>query len=174
MNSPIVHTSRMLLLLLASAVMFSCSDSVQIEEVEDTFAVYLLRDTSLTANAVAGKSLNSLILADTALILVSDLKTYRWQEHTFTLNEQVSAVMDSLKRRRNVTHGVPFVVVVGLDRIYFGTFWWSFSSSIPPACAVIDILAGPPYTISLPQGAPEYRNDSRIRTSLKKYGVLIE
>lgn len=173
MTSPIVHTVR-LLLLLAATVMFSCSESVQIEEVEDTFAVYLLRDTSLTANAAAGKSLNSLILADTALILVSDLKTYRWQDHAFTLNDQLSAAMDSLKHRRNVTHGVPFVVVVGMERIYFGTFWWSFSSSIPPACAVIDILAGPPYTISLAQGALDLRYDSRIRTSLMKYGVLAE
>ncbi|NUN69158.1 MAG: hypothetical protein HUU02_05555 [Bacteroidetes bacterium] len=162
------------LFLCGAALLHSCDSTVQIEEVEDTFAVYLLRDTTLTANDAVAKPLSALQLADTAFILVSDLTGYRWAEHTFTVKEQLTPAMDLLKQRKNVAHGVPFVIVVGIDRIYLGTFWWTTSSSIPPACAVIDILSGPPYAITLPQGAPEYRNDARIRTSLMKYGVLIE
>lgn len=175
MNSPIIHSLRLFLpLLLAAAVLFSCTESVQIEEVEDTFALYLLQDTTLTANDAVAKPLSSLRLADSAFILVSDLNSYRWSEHTFTLKDHLTPAMDLLKQRKNVAHGVPFVVVVGIDRIYLGTFWYTTSSSIPPVCAVIDILAGPPYAVTLPQGAPDYRNDSRIRTSLMKYGVLSE
>ncbi|MBP9211667.1 MAG: hypothetical protein KBF97_02650, partial [Bacteroidetes bacterium] len=63
MNSPIIHSLRLFLpLLLAAAVLFSCTDSVQIEEVEDTFALYLLQDTTLTANDAVAKPLSSLRL----------------------------------------------------------------------------------------------------------------
>ncbi len=72
------------------------------------------------------------------------------------------------------TSGVPFVVTVGNARIYLGTFWWAYSSSMPPACAVIEAIAPLPYKIQLANGAIDKRSDLRIYYSLKRSGVLVD
>jgi hypothetical protein len=69
--------------------------------------------------------------------------------------------------------GIPFVVIVGNERIYFGTFWSSYSSIVLPQCAFIDVSFNT-CRIQLAKGAIDKRSDTRIYKSLKQSGVLIE
>jgi hypothetical protein len=43
------------------------------------------------------------------------------------------------------TSGMPFVITAGGDRIYAGTFWWAYSSKMPPACAVNEAIQLTPH-----------------------------
>ena len=79
-----------------------------------------------------------------------------------------------LQNRRYVMSGVPFVVTVGKERIYVGTFWWSYSSMRPLNCAFIEVLGPIPYKIELGIDAVDKRNDPRIINSLRKAGILVE
>ncbi|MCB0283418.1 MAG: hypothetical protein KDF60_12620 [Calditrichaeota bacterium] len=141
----------------------------------DEFAMYLLQDSTLGANDAFSQTLENLGLKDSPIITDKDLEYYNWGEHSFELkNSAVRAAFENFKLRSGSTRGVPFVVCVGDERIYLGTFWWAYSSSMPPPCAVIELISPLPYKIRLANGATDKRNDPRIYTALKNAGVLIE
>jgi hypothetical protein len=141
---------------------------------EGPFAIYLLQDTTVTAGSACLQPIDSLVLRSLPFLSVSDLKWYGWTTHAFALTEDARVRYEQFALSHGKTSGVPFVVTVGNDRIYVGTFWWAYSSSMPPACAVIDAGGPLPYRIHLANGAIDKRSDPRIYLSLKASGILVE
>jgi hypothetical protein len=165
---------KKMFLLFILYLLFSCSDSTSNENTKGVFSIYLLQDSTLTAANAYEIDLEDLILSETVFITANDLESYNWTSHSFVLNESKQVEFDHFILYSGSTSGIPFVVSVGEEKIYFGTFWWGYSSSMPPPCAVIYLTGPLPHRISLPDGAVDKRNDSRIYNSLKKAGVLIE
>jgi hypothetical protein len=161
--------SAVLVSLLFHACVFPTS-----EDVGGGFALYLLRDSTIVAQNAFSQTIESLALADSALFTVRDLRSYVWSTHAFSLTGSARDTFEQFLLSHGKTSGVPFVVTVGQDRIYLGTFWWAYSSSMPPPCAVIDASGPLPHRIGLANGAIDKRSDPRIYISLKAASVLQE
>lgn len=148
---------------------------------KEIFAIYLLDDLQLSAVDASKKSLDSLTLAKDPLIIVSDIIHYIWKNHTFSLTQEASKKVKTVNDSQGSVFGVPFVVVVGSDRIYMGAFWWGYSS-VAPTFPYIEVLIPSsidesPTTLKIEpswiEADPDPRGDTRIYLALKKAGVLI-
>ena len=95
------------------------------------FAIYLTKD-----NIIPDKmpSLNRIKITDTPLIGLDDIVTYSSSTHELTLADNASTRISNLVVPMS---GKSFVVCVNRKPIYWGTFWSSFSSAIPPVSCVI-------------------------------------
>jgi hypothetical protein len=137
------------------------------------FAIYRLSDPSLAASQVWNEMLDSLVLAESPFLSTKDLISYKWQTHEYAVTSSVDSQLALLGRTLGPTGGIPFVVVVGNDRIYLGAFWYPHSSLMPQV-PFIDVVLEP-HRINKSVLVPEdKRTDIRIYHSLKAAGVLIE
>jgi hypothetical protein len=152
----------------------ACDQSTSVETHEDIFSIYLLKDSTITASNALSQSIENLVLSDKYLISGEDIKSYKWRDHSFELTDPAKTEYEHFKILKGKTSGVPFVVRANKKRIYVGTFWWAYSSSMPPKCAIIDATGPLPYKIDLVNGAIDKRNDPRIYNALKMLNVLIE
>ena len=150
------------------------SKFISAQTTDDTFAIYTLKDTMLLPRVSLTQQIDSLELADTPFLTALDLVAYGKSTHSFVLIPEMNLKWRQLQNRRYVMSGVPFVITVGKERIYIGTFWWSYSSMRPPNCAFIEVLGPVPYKIELGIDAVDKRNDPRIINSLRKAGILVE
>ncbi|MFZ1291373.1 MAG: hypothetical protein WAR79_14855 [Melioribacteraceae bacterium] len=151
-----------------------CEQSTSIETSENIFAIYLLKDSTLTARDALSVSIENLILSEKHFISGKDIKSYMWKEHSFYLTEEAEENFENFRRYKGSTRGIPFVILAFNERIYTGTFWWAYSSSMPPKCAVIETISPLPHKINITNGAEDKRSDSRIRNSLKMLNILSE
>ena len=147
----------------------------------DGFGFYTLSDTTVTATDAAQKSINSLILADEAIITDEDLEYYKWSEQSFSLTSKANEKIREIAKSRQTVFGIPFIVMVKKERIYLGAFWYAFSS-VAPTFPTIDVTN---YVLkdynsnvlkiekSWIENQPDMRNDSRINMALQEAGVLI-
>jgi hypothetical protein len=139
------------------------------------FAIYLLKDSKLTAAQVWSEPLESCVLAGSPFIESRDLKSYSWQTHEFSVWAAVDSQLVAFRRTLGPTGGIPFVVVVGTEKIYLGAFWYGYSSMI---CQVpfIDVI-GNPHRINKCESvlvSEDKRIDPRIYQALKAAGILVE
>jgi hypothetical protein len=137
------------------------------------FAIYQLIDPSLTASQVWNEPLESLVLAESPFLSTKDLKSYKWQTHEFAVIPSVDSQLALMGRTLGPTGGVPFVVVVGNDRIYLGAFWY-LHSSLMPQVPFIDAVLEPHRINKSVLVSDDKRTDARIYLALKAAGVLIE
>jgi hypothetical protein len=138
------------------------------------FGIYLL-DTAISARTAWSLPLESLPLVPEAFIRARDLSEYQWSTHAFTPSPALDSVLKQMEGLRGQSWGVPFVVMVGKQRIYLGAFWWSYSS-LAPQVPYIDLITPQPHRIKpawLPL-QPDPRGDPRIRESLQAAGILKE
>jgi hypothetical protein len=167
--------SRFLIPWMSALWFLGCQDlGVEVPEPGE-WAIYRLSDTTLTTDLVLNEPLQSLHLAPRPFASSKDLLAYEWETHRIEFCPEIDCLLDTLALRGGSTRGRPFVVCVGEERIYLGTFWWAYSSS-SPRCPFMETIGPKPRQISLPplhQG-PDPRADVRIYASLKKAGVLHE
>jgi len=153
--------------------LLACGQSTSIETSDENFAIYLLRDSTVNAANAYAQPIENLLLSESEFISALDLKSYNWTTHSFELKDKKRTEFENFILNSGSTNGIPFIVTVGKERIYFGTFWWNYSSSMPPACAVIFVIGPLPYEIKLANDAIDQRNDMRIFNSLKRAGILV-
>jgi hypothetical protein len=154
--------------------LMGCDSGTDSREQAD-FAIYLLKDSKLTAAQVWSQPLESLVLADSPFLATGDLKSYNWQTHEFSVSAPVDFQLAALRRTLGPTGGIPFVVVVGTERIYLGAFWYAYSSMISQV-PFIDAI-GNPHRINKCESvlvSEDKRIDPRIYHALKAAGILIE
>jgi hypothetical protein len=139
------------------------------------FAIYKLADTTLTEAGARNLSLNSLELSSSAFLTETDILAYYWPTHSFTARASVDTTFTQMGRLLGRSGGVPFVVIASNSRIYLGTFWWGYSSSIPQGAYIL-IGSPSPYTIRREalSSVPDLRGDQRIHDALESAGVLVE
>lgn len=148
----------------------------------DQFSIYLLTDLSIKAGEISEKPLNELVLKDEAIITSEDLNFYKWKDHSFSLQSQTEGELKSIIQMYQSTSGIPFIVAVGDQRIYLGSFWFAYSSSIPvfPHIESIELLTSNKPGIVLKiekswlESGDDKRNDLRIYTALKAASILQE
>jgi len=157
-----------------SLVLLSCKSSSTQPSTGHSFALYFLSDTTLTARDALAQPIDHLVLAGTPFLTAADMQTYTWPTHSFTLTDAMSSTWQNFQRLYGKSAGVPFVATVNGTKIYEGTFWWAYSSMMPPDCAVIQVIWPAPYVISKPANAEDMRSDPRIYQALKDAGVLVE
>lgn len=171
-----------ILLLCTCSLFISCVDkSLVPENAESMFSVYLLNDSKLTAVDAVKKKLSDLQLATEPLFTIENLKYYRWSNHSFMIDSTAAKKIGALAKERPTVFGIPFVITVDKEKIYLGTFWFLYSSLMPP-CPATDITFTPSkvqqeFTIGreypMPNGNDK-RNDERIYNALKSAGVLVD
>ena len=163
-----------ILIFCVAYLLLTCGQPISNQTIDGEFALYLLNDSTVTAADAFSQPIDMLTLASSPFFTGSEIKYYNWTLHSFDLADQMRVIYEQFLLSHGKTSGVPFVVTVGNDRIYMGTFWWAYSSSMPPPCAVIEAIAPLPYKITIVNGAIDKRGDQRIYHSLKNSGVLVE
>ncbi len=145
----------------------------------DSFAIYRLADPSIGASAAWTVPLGDLVLEPSPFIRANDLKSYRWSTHEFVPSPALNTVLEAMAMKPGMSRGVPFVVVVGKERIYLGSFWWAYSSLMPQVPYIdvtIEVASSGSYAIQpapLSSGA-DPRQDIRVRESLSAAGILVD
>jgi len=138
------------------------------------FEIYLLKDALLTTTQAMKVPLDRLELVSKPFLSARDIKLYHWSTHEFDLHKRGDSVFQKMSVESYKSAGVPFVVVVGKQRIYLGAFWWPFSSSIPPV-TYITMSTPHPFLSPCPIcRRPDLRSDQRIHDSLYQAGVLVD
>ncbi len=160
-------------LLFLPFFLLACSDGGSPAAVGE-FAIYTLQDPKIDARAALSYPIGSLPLNSTPFLTAGDLKSYTWATHSLDLKPEFRAKWEDFQRNGGSVFGVPFVVTVGTQRIYVGTFWWAYSSLMPPACAVVEVLGPGPYRIRMDRAEVDNRSDGRIHSALQAAGVLVE
>jgi hypothetical protein len=149
-------------------VLLSCNEN---EVQDDNLAVYLLVPDTLNAIEAISFPLDSLVLADEPILSLSEIETYDWSDHRFTVNQGAYDRLESLGDVGVSTHGLPFIVMVDDERIFMGAFWALYSSLIP----LFPYIQVAPLRLEIQQWHdydPDPRYDPRIREVLDAAGVL--
>jgi hypothetical protein len=173
------HT-RVLFVCLCMLGLFapSCRDLEEGVEQSRDWAIYRLADPTVTSDKIQNEPLTRLTLAAVPFISEGDIRVYHWKTHTVECTESTVSLLDSFALHGGSTRGVPFMVTVDKERIYVGTFWWGYSSSMP-WCPYME-LTYPKGVISRSIQLPNLyeggdpRSDMRIYWALKNAGVLTE
>jgi hypothetical protein len=138
------------------------------------FEIYLLKDPLVTTVQAIQLPLDSLALASKPFLSARDIKVYHWSTHEFDLQGRGDSVFQKMSVDRYTSAGVPFVIVVGKQRIYLGAFWWPFSSTIPPVTYITMSTPHPCLSPCPICRRPDLRSDQRIHDALYDAGVLVE
>jgi hypothetical protein len=160
----------LLFILSISFVFHGCYISEPDDDTDELFALYLLADTSITISFLPDIPLDLFVLAESPLISVSDIVMYEWSTHTVHLTESAEKRMADLSAPGRLKP-YPFIVFASGERIYMGTIWPVYSSSMSQfPCIVLPSLT--PYVIEKGWGPTDPRSDQRVYRSLKKSGKL--
>lgn len=138
------------------------------------FEIYLLKDPLVTTAQAIKVPLNNLQLASKPFLSARDIKVYHWSTHEFDLHGRGDSVFQKMSAERYTATGVPFVVVVGKQRIYLGAFWWPFSSTVPPVAYITMSTPHPAISPCPICRQTDMRSDQRIHDALFDAGVLVE
>ena len=165
------HRLRFVLLLILMGLLISACDSSNKEADKvknEGFAIYLLAE-DIPAQQVFKTNLDELQLRTEPLISVDDIIAYHKETQELEL---IDGAMIHLYAR---SHGQPFVVCVGLDRIYCGVFWDGLKSTLW-APIMIDLPLSPESRSTriwaLTSEGNELISDPRILESLEQAGKL--
>ncbi len=103
---------------------------------------------------------------------------YNKSSHEIKLTEEGVKKIQALKVE-DVTYGDPFVLKIGDQEIYNGSFWTPISSIPYHGIAIVNLVNTPDNTIKLDMGYPsgslqdaDPRNDTRIFDHFQKLGKL--
>ena len=172
-----LNEMKTILILLALASL-SGSSFVSSQENSDPFksefAIYCLKDTLITTAQALEFNLDSLELAAEPFLAMRDIKRYHWSTHVLDVQPRIDSILDKMSAMRYKSGGVPFVVEVGRQRIYLGTFWWYYSSAMPSVAYILMPTSHPSLSYNSFCRQPDRRSDKRIHDALAKAEKLIE
>jgi hypothetical protein len=170
---------KLFVLLSVILITFSCDNSVSPEN--DRFAMYLLKEDSLTTLDVEKLSISKLELRSKPVFTYEDIISYDSEIHIISLSKNLRKYLegDSTKIFSKIL-GVPFVVVANGERIYLGSFVTLISSWLPNTPIIREWPIDDEEKSIAIEKAPNYdensfvdvRNDNRILTALK--GKLVK
>ena len=129
----------------------------------------------MVASAIWDVPLDSLVPAEVPFLPQDSVTSYTWQTHVFTEAPTINTALRYMGTHPGPLGGVPFVVVVGHERIYLGAFWSAHSSWAPQVPFIELWLDAHQIQKSMNQtDTVDKRSDPRICAALKSAGVLIE
>jgi hypothetical protein len=171
-----VLSSKIKLFIILNVMLFpivGCNIGNKENSVNEV-SIYLVKDLSTTE--AMSKKLDVLPLETIPVFTDKDIRTYNWKEHEFTMKKDIS--LEEKLEGKVSTSGKPFVVVVGNERIYLGSFWTLLSSLYNPDIPTINSVwhkgsERDIYTIQY-GGKQDLRDDKRIFEALKGLGKIID
>ncbi len=141
----------------------------------DSFAIHRLADPSIGTSRIWNVPLDDLLLEPSPFIRAADLKAYYWSTQAFVPGPALDTVLKQMARESGRTQGAPFVVVVGKERIYLGSFWWAYSSLMPQVPYIEMLTPGPYAILAAPLSSrTDPRRDPRVRESLSAARILFD
>jgi hypothetical protein len=164
---------KLFLILNVMLLLFIGCNNGNNESTVNEFSIYLVKDLS-TAEAMS-KKLNDLPLETIPVFTDKEIRIYNWTEHQFTMKEGIN--LEEKLEGKVPMSGKPFVVVVGNERIYLGSFWSYLSSLFNPDIPTISSgwLKGSDtdlYKIQYGKNQ-DPRNNTKILESLKGSGKVV-
>lgn len=123
-------SSKIKLFVILNVMLFltvGCNNGNK-ENAVNEFSIYLVKGLSTTE--AMSKKLDDLPLETIPVLTDKEIKTYNWAEHEFTMMEGIS--LEGKLEGKVPASGTPFIVVVGNERIYIGSFWSYLSSQFNP------------------------------------------
>ncbi|MFC1476945.1 hypothetical protein ACFL6L_00595 [candidate division KSB1 bacterium] len=106
-----------------------CSNPASPGDDQILFGIFLLNDPASGISEADDTPLEKLELHQTPWLSLDNIDKYDLNTHTIYVNDIWLTENDSLLLSK-YSHGSPFVVVAGNERIYLGTFWWFWSSDL--------------------------------------------
>ena len=163
------------LIVLCAFLLTSSGDGqINTNPSSSEFAIYFLKDSLITAAQAEKLPLDSLVLTSDPLLSEHDITSYHWSTHIIDVQPRIDSILNAMGKWWYKSAGVPFVVTVGNQRIYLGTFWWSYSSSLPPVTCIVVPTSHPKLSYNSFCQQPDKRNDMRIHDALVKENKLLE
>jgi hypothetical protein len=138
------------------------------------FAIYCLKDSLITTEQAEKLPLDSLVLTSDPLLSEHDITSYHWSRHIIDVQPRIDSILNAMGKWLYKSAGVPFVVTVGSQRMYLGTFWWSYSSSLPPVAYIVVPTSHPKLSYNSFCQQPDKRSDMRIHDALVRENKLVE
>ena len=162
-----------LLPILVVAALIACRPAPS-----DRFAIYLLDDSA--PQNMAPWDLGSLVLQDQPLLTSDDIARYQADTHEIELGTSACPKLQQALPQPITVRGVPFVVCVGSERIYVGTFWTPLSSLSFDGVVILQPCMAQQQTMRIELGYPsggyftgfDPRADARILNALRAAGKL--
>ena len=119
---------KTLLLLFIPVLAFGCKDLGTDQPSTEGWAIYRLRDSSITAHDASRQPLGTLVLADEPFMTVTDISAYYWSSHTFVpsprIENQLTALRDS--------HGSVYASLLSSKSVMTESTWEHFGMRIHP------------------------------------------
>jgi hypothetical protein len=142
-------------------------------------SIHLLAD-ELPAAELSSLDLSEIKLQDEAIVSAQDIISYSRSTHQIELTAEAYARIRQLYELRVRVNGLPFVVSVGDDRIYAGSFWTPVSSLSFDGVVVLQPFDPDQRVLCIALGYPspqffagqDPRSDERILRSLQAAGKL--
>jgi len=143
------------------------------------FAIYLTTG-EIPSQQLAITGLYALPLQPQPLLTDQDILAYHPDSHYMDLTPEGYQKLQNLFSSQVDVSGVPFVVLVGSQRIYSGAFWSPLSSLSFDGVVIMQPLERPGHTIGFALGYPsrtaftgvDPRADPRILEALRSAGKL--
>lgn len=155
--------------LILSFILAGChNNSSEPQKQTDNFGIFLLASDTLSTMQVKYTSLDSLTLDTQPTLSIDDIVSYSWSDHDITLTTDGIAKFKTVEQKIKSTFGLPFVVMVGKERIYLANIYPTISSYIHMDLPFVSV---PPFTDfriarAPDRTVPDKRNDQRIYNAL--------
>ena len=143
------------------------------------FSIYLLAD-DVPATELSIVDLSDLELQEEPILSIDDIIAYSTETHEIELTAEAYARIQRLFSLPVEVGGMPFVVCVGVDRIYAGAFWTLASSISFDGVVICEPYERERHVIRIVLGYPtpeafsgkDPRSDPRVLQSLEAVGRL--
>jgi len=135
-----------LMLLFLMTLINSCSNdnTIVTPKIENNaFAIYFLKDTTLTMKNIFNTDLKDLVLADDPWLSQDDIDFYDWSSHCIYLKKDKSFLFPNYQFYYLFPKSwmdLPYIVTVNNKRCYIGYFSTQSSTSEYPLLPYIDML----------------------------------
>ncbi len=164
---------KTIIVVIASLLLIDCTQSTNNQNGENEFGIYLLLDKSITTSEAKTINLGLLKLQTEPIICLDDIISYDWSTHTIDLQTEAFERFKSLDTMNVSTYGLPFLVLVGNERIYLGNIYPMYSSLYYFDLPTINVAPFIEMKIEKPSDEFEdKRTDSRIYEVLKNNNKL--
>jgi len=162
------------IVLIITALFYGCNDSTGPSN-DDAFGIYLLRDSTLTTSDAKILPIKSLNVQEKPIISTTDIIEYHWADHIIILTTEAFERSKSIEGKIKSTYGLPFLVLVGEQKIYLGNIYPAYSSYIHIDLPYIRVAPFIEMRIAKApsQDVEDKRNDDNIYSALQRYNKIV-
>jgi hypothetical protein len=167
--------NKVIAVLFLFVVLIGCKeDTTGLGNQTGDFSIFLLKDDTLTTEQAKQIPLATIIVKDDPITSINDVVSYNWSEHSIELTKEGFNKFKSVESKIISTLGLPFIVMVGHEKVYLGNIYPYYSSYMHTDVPFIGVS---PFTSLRIARAPDTkiedrRSDERIYKALERRNKL--